>query len=185
MVGSQVMPSDSYSELFENMPAVYAALVGKYHWVTHVTPYRFLPSIRTDGLMPRPVSGYTLELFNQFGDCGRYIICMHPVGSALGTESSHDGPYVRLAVCAGDLPHKVGLDWSFAPSLACIKREKGPEKSLAEIFLAVVQERGSVAVYQAILAPKLRISRDGAQTDPFDWPLLQDTRDAEINPFNL
>ncbi|MGC1180386.1 MAG: hypothetical protein WA884_15540 [Methyloceanibacter sp.] len=177
------MASDIYEELFERMKAGRDALADKYPWFTHDTALGQLQGIRKEGLLPHAVSSCPSEVINWFGEPGRQIVCLHPVGAALRPHSSKYGRLIRLAVSGADLPDRVGLDWSYDWNLARCIRKDSPDKSCNDILLDVARRRGSVAAYDGIPASKLRIWREGLPHDPAQWPKLDEITDAEAKTF--
>lgn len=177
------MAPSVYDELFDHMSAVRDALTRKYAWFTHDTPLAKLSNIRQSGLLPHYIIGCPPEVIARFGEAGRKIVCLHPLGAELRPTSSQRGPLARFAVPGIALPSRVGLDWSYDWSLADLIRKEAPSKPYDEVILDVARRRGSVASYEAIPPQVLSVWTDGAPDDPEQWQILSDVEDTDIKSF--
>ena len=95
------MASDIYEELFERMKAGRDALADKYPWFTHDTALGQLQGIRKEGLLPHAVSSCPSEVINWFGEPGRQIVCLHPVGAAGSVTKGFLATTLAIAVDRG------------------------------------------------------------------------------------
>ncbi len=95
------MASDIYEELFERMKAGRDALADKYPWFTHDTALGQLQGIRKEGLLPHAVSSCPSEVINWFGEPGRQIVCLHPVGAAGSVPKGFLATTLAIAVDRG------------------------------------------------------------------------------------
>jgi hypothetical protein len=174
------MASGIYEELFRNLRSSRDALADSYQWFTHDTPYDRLAKIRRDGLVPHLVSNCPPEVVDRFGECGRKIVYLHPIGAELRPQSSQCPPFFRLGLSGSDLPERVGLDWSYDWTLARIIRDDFHDRSCYDIIREVARRRGSIAAYDRIPASKLRVWKVGLPDDPAHWPQLADVKDTKI-----
>ncbi len=100
--------------LLQNMAAVRTALATRFNSFIHVTPSTNFERIRAEGLMPNRDLRPPQEVVAELGEEAGRILCLHPLGAQLRSAGTKDPPLISIAVCAPDLPVRVGLDWSYS-----------------------------------------------------------------------
>jgi hypothetical protein len=159
------------------MPEARRALANRFDWYSHVTWRCKEPDIRQSGLECRsPLEARAPRLIvDILGERAHTIACLHPFGARLPLFPERGINPLRLAVHRDDLPSQIGLDWSYDTvfDLADVLHDENPQRDPVEIFVEVVDRRGSVACYEPIPVAALRYHVEGLPTDdPSEWPKL-------------
>jgi hypothetical protein len=181
----------THADLLQNASLVRAALVREYGWFIHETPEANIVSIREHGLLANRDAPAPPEVQTKFESARVPILYLHPLGAKLCPRGAHvtlelplgaDEPkLVSIAVSAADLPGLVGLDWSYDWPRVLDEIQANYRMMLEEVALHIVNEYGSIAVYNNIQPTRLRVfCRDSSPTNPLNWKTLTDADDAEI-----
>lgn len=140
------MATEAQRKIWEKRAELREALCGVYPYFIHESPKSNLSSVRATGLEPRdPGCSSDDALIAQLGVTQRGMVCLHPVGSSGGLQSTQAGPFVLFAIKAAAVPAEVTLDWSFPGCWGLAAVLEASETSETRIFLDVVRRRGSVS----------------------------------------
>jgi hypothetical protein len=161
------------------------ALCAQYECFLHETTKKRLDSIRKTGLEARPPgTSSDDDLMRALGHNGTIMVCLHPLGSSGGLESTcSTGPYVLLSVKNSAVPDEVTLDWSCTGcwGLAPIIERDEPWKTPKQIFLDVVRRRGTVSGLSGIETKHLFILCKGESASAsVRWRPLVETTDDDV-----
>jgi hypothetical protein len=169
------MTGSIHDEMLSDMPAMRMALGRHFKWYYHITPLTNVPSIRAQGLLPRPDKAASEVVVKYIGPSASKIICLNPLGANVVPPTVQQGPFVCLAICRESLPRRVGLDWSYDGGfgIAEVLRAEDGGRSAACIFVESAKRWGSILSYDAIPKEALRVYVHGCMPhDPKLWPML-------------
>jgi hypothetical protein len=176
-----IKPTPIQREIWDQRFSLREALCAQYPLFLHETDAASLPDIAREGLQARnPGTAQEDALIRALGHTSGEMLCLHPL-SSLPVGSTKSGPFALLAILPADISKAVTIDWTHANGwkLAEIIRQDDPNLSAEQIFLRVVQGRGSVALLETIAPSRLFVLC--GQPTQLRWePLLPTPRDALV-----
>lgn len=133
-----------------------SAIQARHMWYFHISPFIAFDGIQKHGLQARYPGGAVPLIIGE--TYGRYVVCLHPEHTP-SVMPAKDGPAFEIAISQIDLPHSLGLDWSYPSNweLASILASLESPSPDEEIFCEVVSRRGSLVTYASILPSALRV----------------------------
>jgi hypothetical protein len=165
-------------EILTNMPDVRAAFAARFPAFFHVTAYAYVASIRQHGLRPHKDATAPVDILSEINTSD--ILCLRPMGSDLSPIGMAKPPLITLAVISGDLPPRVGLDWSYSYELVRGRMKLYPNLPLSDFVNAIANELGSIVSYDTVPPESLRVRCVDCSDDPRTWPHLNSVSDEKI-----
>jgi hypothetical protein len=178
-----LVPTPLQQEIWGSRHGLRDRLCSRYALFVHETEHTSVAKIALSALEARnPGSGPHDELIAAFGYSERKWVCVHPLGSFLA-KSTKQGPFSLLAILPAAVPAELTLDWSYAGTwpLPDLIETDEPDLTTEEIFLQVIQRRGSVAILSDIGPAHLHVLC-GTGTNLVWRPLLPLPADIWVYP---
>jgi hypothetical protein len=174
------MATESQRKIWEKRGALRDALCAEYSYFTHETARSNLKGVRATGLEPRdPGWSRDAALISELGVKQRSMLCLHPVGSSRGVQSTQVGPFMLFAVKASALPAEVTLDWSYSGCWSYAAGLECTQKSETDV-LTVVRRYGSIASLGGIVPVDLYVLCKDSEDRGASWCRLKEAQDDVI-----
>jgi hypothetical protein len=170
--------SEIHRELLSltGMRRIRAALEQEYPFLVHYAKKRNVSLISGDGLRPSelpPATDADMHCVRQsLGIETPPILCFTSPGNWIAFGSRE--PRVEFAIASGDLPDRIGVDWSFGSYWSSVDQERlaEPNESIEEIFLLVFRRFKSIVAYDGVPSSVLRVRLQCSSPNPSSWPMF-------------